>query len=639
MTDSGGLSLLRTRLWHLRHGGVAELRDFERRRVTPGHGSGLLSVKRRLRNTLGLPGSGVRFQTSPVPDPITWPTGHDVTVGVIADPFTSMALAYEWRQVDLMPDRWKEQINTTPLDLLFVESAWHGNGDTWQYQLTGSKAPSAQLCALVSECRLRGVPTVFWNKEDPVHFSDFLDTAKLFDVVFTTDSNCLEDYRRELGHDRVGVLPFAAQPALHNPVRTGDSATGDRRDVAFAGTYFRHKYPERRQQMDVLLGGALDAGRWLPIGLEIFSRFRGVSEDYRFPEPYDRLVIGELTYEQMLSAYRCYKVFLNVNSVVGSPSMCARRIFEITACGTAVLSAASPAIAEFFPPDEILQIEDRTQATQWVRALCGSDELRDHMVHLAQRRIWREHTYGARVDQVLREVGLGARVHGRRTVTAMVSTNRPHQLRHVMGQLAGQQDVDLEVKILTHGFMPTDTDRQQALDSGLDVEWLAQPTTVPLGECYNHMVRRASGDVVAKIDDDDLYGPHYLFDQLSAMDYSGAELVGKAAHHLYLADEDVTVLRFPEKEHRWTHFVAGPTIVSLRDLVQKVPFAARNTGEDTEFLRQVDAAGAGIYSADRFGFLQCRSGGSRHTWKISDAEILATSSVLSYGKAVSHVII
>ncbi len=572
------------------------------------------------------------------PDPATRPAGHDLTVGVIADAFTSMSLAYEWHQVNLLPDQWRTQIEDASLDLLFVESAWHGNDDAWEYQLTGSNAPSQEVRDLVATCRQRGIPTVFWNKEDPVHFEDFLPAARLFDAVFTTDSKRVEAYRRELGHDHVGVLPFAAQPAIHNPIRPQGTGAADLRDVAFAGTYFRHKYPERRAQMAVLLGGAIDAGPRLSIGLEIFSRFQGISEDYEFPEPFASRVVGELSYEQMLTAYRSYKVFLNVNSVVDSPSMSARRIFEISACGTPVLSAASVAIGEFFPPEEVIQVSRREDATHWVRALCGSPELRDRMVHLAQRRIWASHTYGARVDQVLREVGLGDRVSRPRSVSALVATNRPAQVPHVLAQMAAQRDVDLEVRVLTHGFRMDPRWKAQAHEAGLDVTWIEGDPALSLGECYNELVAGARGDVAAKIDDDDLYGPYYLFDQLAALDYSGADLVGKGAHHVHLADEDMTVVRFPELEHTWSHFVSGPTIVAGLDLLREVRFRPTTQGEDSALLRDVSEAGGRIYSADRFGFIQCRSTNAEHTWRIEDAEILASSRVLSYGKAVAHVL-
>src|SRR5215217_3450069 len=68
-----------------------------------------------------------------------------------------------------------------------------------------------------------------------------LDTARLFDHVFTVDANRIDDYRRDLGHNRIGLLPFAAQPRVHNPVLRGH---GRKHDVAFAGTYFVNKHPE-----------------------------------------------------------------------------------------------------------------------------------------------------------------------------------------------------------------------------------------------------------------------------------------------------------------------------------------------------------------------------------------------------------
>ncbi len=64
----------------------------------------------------------------------------------------------------------------------------------------------------------------------------------------------------------VGISP-AAQPAIHNPDPPGrGGASRALRDVAFAGTYFAHKYPERREQMETVLGGA-DAAARPPHGL------------------------------------------------------------------------------------------------------------------------------------------------------------------------------------------------------------------------------------------------------------------------------------------------------------------------------------------------------------------------------------
>ncbi|MHA7133489.1 glycosyltransferase family protein [Oerskovia turbata] len=558
---------------------------------------------------------------------------------MILDDFSRLALAFEWDQVLLEPASWRRTLQEDPVDLLFVESAWNGNRGAWQYHLTGPSAPRAELRDLVSYCREHGIPTVFWNKEDPVHFEDFLDTAALFDRVCTTDVDRVPDYVDRLGHDRVSVLPFAAQPAIHNPVRR--HGRGPRRDVAFAGMYFAHKYPERREQMDLLLGGAIDASARMTTGLEIFSRFRGRDEKYQFPAPLAGRVVGSLDYERMLTAYREYKVFLNVSSVVGSPSMCARRVFEITACGTPVVTTRSRAIGEFFPADEVFVVDEREEADQTIRALVRSAELRDRATHRGQRRIWELHTYGRRVQGVLHDVGLvSSPVLPRPSVSVLVSTRRPHQLEHVLRTVGGQRGVDVQLALLTHGFeVDEKRTRAAAALAGIeDLVLLAEGSEVSLGTCLNHLVAAADGDVVAKMDDDDLYGAHYLSDQLYAMAYSGAEVVGKQAHYMYVEGTDATLLRFADREHRFTDRVMGPTILTRRSLAEATPFRDVGRGEDTAFLRDAVAAGAHVYSADRFNFVQMRSGTGAHTWTVSDAELLASGEVQFYGRVDEHVL-
>ena len=201
---------------------------------------------------------------------------------------------------------WSEQLDT--LDFVFVESAWNGNGGQWQYQLTGASGVKDDVRRLLAECRQRGIPTVFWNKEDPPHYTDFLEAASLFDVVFTSDVRLLEQYRTDLGHDRVAPLSFAAQPAIHNPERL--TAGQHNRDVAFAGMYFAHRHPERREQMEWLLGGAADVSPKMDRGLEIFSRQHGGDARYQFPPPLDQHVLGSLPYENMLTAYKAFKLSL-----------------------------------------------------------------------------------------------------------------------------------------------------------------------------------------------------------------------------------------------------------------------------------------------------------------------------------------
>src|SRR5690606_11462591 len=136
---------------------------------------------------------------------------------------------------------------------------------------------NAELVAIVEWCRDRGVPTVFWNKEDPVHFATFLNVARLFDYVFTTDFDCLHRYKRALGHDRVSLLPFGCQPSVHNPLEKYERKPS----ACFAGAYYA-RYPERQRDLEQLVGHLAKF-----TGIEIFDRnFGSDNPDYSFPAEY-----------------------------------------------------------------------------------------------------------------------------------------------------------------------------------------------------------------------------------------------------------------------------------------------------------------------------------------------------------------
>ncbi|MCA1781507.1 MAG: glycosyltransferase [Dermatophilaceae bacterium] len=621
------LSRLRTELWHFRKGGVAQWRLHRQRRA----------AVTRLAASPATPGNrprrGRRVPEWPLPDRTP---RRSLTVGVVLDEFSELALRWEWTQVSLTPRGWRQQVADDPIELLFVESAWNGGRGLWQYQLTGSGAPSQALRELVDWCRARGVPTVFWNKEDPVHFDDFIDSARLFDHVMTTDSACVPHYVETLGHDRVEVLPFAAAAWIHNPMRPGGPPD---RDVAFAGMYFAHRYPERREQMNLLLGAADDVSSRLPTGLEIFSRFLGGDPRYQFPPPLDARVVGSLSYPQMLTAYREFAAFINVSSVPDSETMCPRRVFEISACATPVLATPTPALTRVFEPDEVLLVSDPEDARWAVRAVVTNSEWRDRMGVRASRRVLREHTYRHRVDDVLRRAGLERAVSRDPTVSVVVSSNRPEQSDHVLRTVASQRDVSIQLVLLGHGHELDADLAARARESGIaDVVVLHAPADATLGDCLNRCVEAADGVVVTKMDDDDEYGPDYVGDQVRALDFSGAQVVGKHAHHVRLVEDDLLLLRFPAFENRSTHFVMGPTLMAHRDLVRAYPFAPVGRGEDTDFLHRVVADCGQVYASDRFGFIQVRRDRG-HSWRATKYEFLATSRLLGRGVSASTVFV
>ena len=551
----------------------------------------------------------------------------DFKVACILDEFSHLAWSKEFDLTELSLDSWESDLEDA--DFLLVESAWQGNGGEWQYKLVGPNAPSTELVEVVEFCRKNDIPTVFWNKEDPPHFLDFAETAKLFDYIFTTDADKLSAYRSMGGNPTVGLLPFAAQPEIHSPA--GNGVSRNSRDVAFGGTYFHHKFPERREQMEMLLGAAAAGADRGYFSFDIFSRHDGGEPKYQFPTDLSKFVRGSLPYANMITAYKEYKVFLNVNTVTQSPTMCARRVFEITSCGTSVVTTPSNAISTYFSPEELVVVESKQEALSAIRALKHSDYLRARQIHLAQRKVWENHTYYIRAQTILDRLGFSSGINDSPKVSIICATNRDKTLTHLLEQVSKQSYRNLELVVLGHGLDFSDDLQSKAEKLGIpEIKILHRPTEATLGDCLNSLIEATTGDVVAKFDDDDYYFPNYIRDQLNILRVTKADLVGKSSIYFYLRDRDLMAHRWPDKSHMWTDFVAGATLFGWKSIFSSTPFRSLQSGEDSQFLRDVKARNYNIYSSDSFNYIAVRGTG-QHTWRISDWEVLAYSNVISAG--------
>ena len=153
-----------------------------------------------------------------------------------------------------------------------------------------------------------------------------------------------------------------------------------------------------------------------------------------------------------------------------------------------------------------------------------------------------------------------------------------------------------------------------------------------LGDCLNFGVEKADGDYIAKMDDDDIYGENYLSDSLLALNFSGADVVGKDSYFCYVESKDVMAIKQPNKDNRYSDFISGGTLVIRKHVFEKVRFHSRNRGEDTNFLKDCKSNRFLIYSSDKYNFIQMRySNTSAHTWTIEDEEYLKNCTIVAEG--------
>ncbi|EOV8885941.1 FkbM family methyltransferase [Campylobacter coli] len=302
----------------------------------------------------------------------------------IMDEFTYTSFAYECNLLQLSPENWRDEIIAFKPDLLFIESAWQGKDSLWKLKISGF---STELQELIKYCKENSIATIFWSKEDPIHFNTFLSIARSVDFVFTTDIDCIPKYKFHVGHENVYCLPFAAQTKIHNPIEEFDRKD----EFNFAGSYYL-RYPQRQLDFENLIGAIKPYKN-----ISIYDRnFNNPHPHYTFPDCYKDMIIGNLPFNEIIKAYKGYKFGITMNTVKQSQTMFARRAFELIACNTFVVSNFSRALRNFFG-DLVISSDDMNELKNKLKLVC-EDEMYYKKIKLnALRKVMKEHTYTDRL--------------------------------------------------------------------------------------------------------------------------------------------------------------------------------------------------------------------------------------------------
>ena len=554
----------------------------------------------------------VEFPRLAMPEPRT--AGAPVMAAIL-DTFSEYCLRYEANLVLLTPKNWKQQLERFRPAFLIVESAWWGNGGAWRSMITGfAQRDINPLRELLDYCRHRGVTTVFWNKEDPPNFDFFLDAAKAFDFVFTTDSHCIPRYREVCGHESIFAMPFAAQPQIHNPIRGPSWPTYP---VCFAGSWMGEKHKARAKSLEYLLEPALS------YGLHIFDRnlnratHRG--SNYRFPDQYHSAIKGSLSYQEMLAAYRCYKAMLNTNSVTESPTMFSRRVFESLACGTPVISTPSTGMQEMLG-DHVAVTQNGNQTESHLNALLTDEEKRQERAHLGYRYIHSHHTYRHRMEDMFSQIGLDVRVNSAPTVSVVVQIQELEDVKRAKATFAKQQYTNKELLlVLTNRLL--DFSAVSAPIADLErCRWVRCDSPLNAAAWLKEAMQAKTTDYIAAMDPTDHYGEHYISDMMLAANFSNADVLGKGTFFVYEERSRKLGLSAMGGEHQYTDLVAGSTLVARCELLVTLPASALGAvlNADWAALRDVTGAGCIIYSADRFNYIAVRGNRAHErTWMLN----------------------
>ena len=500
-------------------------------------------------------------------------TRQRLKVACIMDGFTFNSFAPECDLYQLTPGNWVQQLSKFKPDLLFVESAWRGADNLWSGRVA---QPGHALRGIVEWCRAHSVPTVFWNKEDPIHFTTFLNTARWFDHVFTTDLDCVPRYKERLRHDRVHLLPFACQPRAFNPL-----GADERLDAfCFAGAYYT-RYPDRASDLERFIGELTKSRPFL-----IYDRNDGGNApDDNFPPEFEPFILGGLPVDQVDRIYKGYLYAINLNSVKQSQTMCPRRVFELLACNTVVISNYGRSV-RLMLGDLVFASDDPAWTTHRLQEFLGEGNDLRRLRLAGLRKVLQEHTCGDRLRHVWTTVSGDLPESSLPSILIVSYCNNESDARSIAESVERQTYEPHSLLVVT--------DSPDSV-SGAFARFKEQVAVKLPGESHS-LAGESPPDLIAAMVPQDYYGPNYLLDMALSTHFTDAPVIGKQA--FYRAEGNEVQLRSGSLRYSRVQHLAARRAVARRELFAKVSL--------TRWATRLDSFSYGVegVSIDEFNYCE-----------------------------------
>jgi glycosyltransferase involved in cell wall biosynthesis len=206
-------------------------------------------------------------------------------------------------------------------------------------------------------------------------------------------------------------------------------------------------------------------------------------------------------------------------------------------------------------------------------------------------------------------------------LSVIVPTHRPDHVAACLRMVAAQTYRPVELVLVLHRHAPASlpAEARRACDE-LGARIVPAPATFTLGECLNAGIAASQGEVIARVDDDDVYAPAYLAEAMDAYLAGKGDVIGKAEQYIYFAASRELVLRFPGgSQGEGQSYLAGATLLFSRELGLDPGFRPLQVNEDMAFLDDCLAVGLRLYATSRRHFVRRRYGGTHHTWAPEEA--------------------
>ncbi|WP_020006185.1 glycosyltransferase [Salinicoccus albus] len=368
-------------------------------------------------------------------------------------------------------------------DFVIFATTWRGIDQSWMGAATPNGPIRRQMIMLAEEYNKRGIPTVFYSKEDPVNYNLFKSLAKHCKYIYTTAREVVHLYKEYTGNDNVKVLQFGVNPQIHNPVGSRTQYAEKYKDeILFAGSWLS-KYPVRMSETKRLFDSILNADAPLTI---IDRNLELKDPRYQFPSKYIENLTPPVSHDFLMKLHKIIRWSINMNSVKYSETMFANRVYELQAFGNLLLSNYNTGINNQFPNVRMIHAPDDFKVIYSTK----ESDLKDLQAK-GIRGVMNNHTTYERIRSIAKDIGL--QVEENRNNILVILENDSEE----NWQSFEQQIYDNKTPVLKKDLENIDL---------------------------------SAFDFVTYFSDEYVYEEYYLEDMISAFKYTDVDFVTKNSH-------------------------------------------------------------------------------------------------------------
>ncbi|WP_211299392.1 glycosyltransferase family A protein [Pukyongiella litopenaei] len=532
--------------------------------------------------------------------------------------------------IQLTRQNWRAVRDILRPVLVIVDAFTTSADGRWSLDDLSNSAPDDEnsVAAILRGFKSAGVPTVFWNTFDVIYANRLADLARTCDVAVCSDG-------RHRSRVYGGHLPPACAPSVQSALAApGRRSKEDRALINVAEPASLAVFDgwanlvRNRSELSFLdkLG---------PKGLAIVdSRYRIWANQKEALGELGSALLGCVTRPSLWSLMRKTNIRLASTTTLTTEHEILWDTLEAASCGTATaLRGNRPkdlpkAMCHAYKSDQAIVDAVHALGDDPVEQLVQSQHAWRHAMETG--------TFAHRLDAIFNILGLEGGFAKRPLVTVLCATFRTEYIGHILSHFDAQTYPSKELVMVVNSSSLTEAKVREIVGPRKDVRISVVPAERVEAGSLNHGIAMAQGEYIVKMDDDDIYGPHYVSDMMHHALSHDLDLFGKTNRFFYFTEQDASYMRHAKSdctmvapnELMATH-IGGASLSGRRDFFRRHPYREGNfSATDSHYYANLEnhVADNRVAVLDDTGFLYRRRSASEHSWTVNNDKLMSEMS-------------